>query len=74
MAEQVALSDLSLFPATREQAVESRKRTFVQWGTGRTLEEYLRRDELMEEEECALGGNYITWYSLIPSHMCPCAS
>ena len=61
MAETVPFEDLSLFPATREQVVESRKRTSVQWSRGQSLEEYLRRDEIMDKDVHAANDKLITW-------------
>ena len=56
-----AFADLSLFSATPEQVIESRKRTAVQWARGQSLEEYLRRDEIMDQDEHAANGKLITW-------------
>ena len=55
------LANLSIFPGTREQIIESRRRTFAQWGNAYTIEEYLRRDEIMDGDEHATDGKYITW-------------
>jgi hypothetical protein len=59
MAEAVAA--LSLFPATLEQVWQSRNRTFVEWGRGRTLEAYLERDRILDRFEHAADGKLITW-------------
>ena len=61
MATEFTLADLSLFPATAEQTRESRKRHAVQWARGQSLEEYLLRDEVMEADEHATNGKFITW-------------
>ncbi|KAG6836988.1 hypothetical protein H0H93_016692 [Arthromyces matolae] len=55
------LSSLSLFPATPEQTLESRRRSAVEWGIGRTLEEYLARDDFTDQQEVARNGKLITW-------------
>lgn len=59
----VPLSSFSLFPATPEQVLESRKRSFVFWGTGWTLESYLLRDATCDAFEAARDGKLITWYA-----------
>ncbi|KAL1703516.1 hypothetical protein EV121DRAFT_207724 [Schizophyllum commune] len=56
-----AYKDLSLYLATREQAIESRKRSFQEWANGLTLEQYLARDEALENQENAVGGRFLTW-------------
>ncbi|KAF8801281.1 hypothetical protein BYT27DRAFT_7198350 [Phlegmacium glaucopus] len=54
-------SRLSLYPATTEQTLESRKHTFHQWGRGNTLQEYLERDENTDNHEVARDGRGVTW-------------
>lgn len=54
-------SHLSLYLANAEQTLESRKRSFQDWGRGNTLEEYLERDEITERREVAWDGRYVTW-------------
>ncbi|KAF8159770.1 hypothetical protein B0H34DRAFT_417317 [Crassisporium funariophilum] len=56
-----AFSSLSLFPANLEQILESRKRTFQQWGKGVTFEEYMERDARTDMHEVAQDGRLITW-------------
>ena len=56
-----AYKDLSLYLATREQAIESRKRSSQEWANGLTLEQYLARDEALENQENAVGGRFLTW-------------
>jgi hypothetical protein len=56
------LSDLSLFQATPAQLLESRQRTHVQWAYGLSIEDYLRRDDLMDKMEHAKDGRLTTWY------------
>jgi hypothetical protein len=56
------LASLSLFPATRAQVLESRTRTYNQWGRGLSIQQYLGRDELMDTLEHARDGKLITWY------------
>ncbi|KAL1746773.1 hypothetical protein HDZ31DRAFT_33402 [Schizophyllum fasciatum] len=55
------LKDLSLYLATREQAIESRKRSFKQWNNGLSLEQYLARDVALENQENAIDGKFLTW-------------
>ncbi|GLB41951.1 putative expressed protein [Lyophyllum shimeji] len=55
------LSSLSLFPATPEQVIESRRRTAIAWGKDMTLEEYLHRDDVSDTQEHARDGKLITW-------------
>ncbi|GJE86632.1 acetyltransferase domain-containing protein [Phanerochaete sordida] len=55
------LSSLSLYLATPEQLVESRRRTHVIWSRGLGMQEYLKRDELMDYEEHADNGKLMTW-------------
>ncbi len=55
------LSEVSLYVATREQTIASRKRTVVEWGRGLTLDEYLDRDDVGEAEEFGRDGKLITW-------------
>ena len=55
------LATLSLYPATEEQTLASRKRTFPQWGRGLTIEQYLTRDAQLDVQEHATGGKLTTW-------------
>ncbi|KAJ3558224.1 hypothetical protein NM688_g1052 [Phlebia brevispora] len=59
--DPIDLSQLSLFPATTEQTLESRKRTAVEWAKGMSLEQYIERDRIMDDYEHARDGNLITW-------------
>ncbi|KAI0635259.1 hypothetical protein C8Q77DRAFT_1156572 [Trametes polyzona] len=61
MTAQVSFADLSLFPATPEQVRESQTRTAVQWAKGLSLEDYLRRDAILDKYEHATDGKLITW-------------
>ncbi|TFK39356.1 hypothetical protein BDQ12DRAFT_698070 [Crucibulum laeve] len=54
-------AELSLFPATPEQVIESRRRTWKQWGAGLSEEEYLYRDAVNDLHEIAREGKLITW-------------
>ncbi|KAI0072073.1 hypothetical protein K474DRAFT_1711926 [Panus rudis PR-1116 ss-1] len=63
-----------------EQTIESRKRTAVQWKKGFTVDEYLKRDAIMDEYEHARDGKLVTWV-LAPrddpqtlDFMCSCES
>lgn len=55
------LSCLSLFPATSEQVVESRRRSHASWARGLSMEHYLKRDEVMDFQEHASNGKLVTW-------------
>ncbi|KAI6153290.1 hypothetical protein BKA82DRAFT_1002464 [Pisolithus tinctorius] len=55
------LSSLSLFPATPEQVLISRRRTWPQWGGKLTEEQYLERDRQMDAMEHASHSKLITW-------------
>lgn len=55
------LASLSIFPATPEQIVVSRKRSFAQWARGLTEEQYLQRDAFLDELEHAANGKLTTW-------------
>ncbi|KAG6882330.1 hypothetical protein C0993_011015 [Termitomyces sp. T159_Od127] len=59
--DATVLSSLSLFAGTPEQILESRRRSAVEWGKDRTLEEYLARDEFTDKQEVARNGRLITW-------------
>ncbi|KAF9048202.1 hypothetical protein BDZ89DRAFT_1057776 [Hymenopellis radicata] len=55
------LSTLTLFPAMPAQLIESRRRTFTEWGIHMTEEQYLLRDALMDNAEHAANARLITW-------------
>ncbi|KAH9926718.1 uncharacterized protein B0H18DRAFT_932906 [Fomitopsis serialis] len=57
----VPLSELSLFPATPDQVLESRRRHAPQWCRKLSIEEYLLRDQLMDGHEHASDNKFITW-------------
>ncbi|KAI1798122.1 hypothetical protein LXA43DRAFT_9929 [Ganoderma leucocontextum] len=57
----LSLSDLSLFPATYDQVIESRKRSAVQWAFNKSLEEYLQRDVILDGKEQAADGKFVVW-------------
>ncbi|KAJ6569531.1 hypothetical protein B0H19DRAFT_1209444 [Mycena capillaripes] len=57
----VDFSTLSLFPATRAQITESRRRTLSDWGKGLTLEEHLAREISQDQLESSRDGRFITW-------------
>ena len=61
MADNAALANLSLFPATPEQVLQSRRYMGTLWGRGLTPEEFLLRDEIMDEEEHSANGRLIVW-------------
>jgi hypothetical protein len=54
-------SKVSLYAATAEQIIASRKRTFVEWGRGLTVDEYLDRDAVGEGEDFGRDGKLMTW-------------
>lgn len=66
MSPPVGLAELSLFPANRQQTIESRRRTHPQWSRGLSMEVYLRRDERLDELEHAKDGRMTTWCVLLP--------
>ncbi|KZT70495.1 hypothetical protein DAEQUDRAFT_737428 [Daedalea quercina L-15889] len=55
------LSDLSLFPATPDQVLESRRRHAPTWHKALSVEEYLLRDEIMDKYEHARDKKLTTW-------------
>ncbi|KAK0467250.1 uncharacterized protein EV420DRAFT_1300541 [Desarmillaria tabescens] len=57
----MSLLSLSLFPATQAQTIESRRRSFKEWGRSMTEEEYLRRDAEMDSDEHASNRRLTTW-------------
>lgn len=57
----VLLSSLSLFPATLEQKLETRQRSYPHWGRGLTQEQYLARDAQLDPQEHAADGKLTTW-------------
>ncbi|KAG6898609.1 hypothetical protein C0995_009112 [Termitomyces sp. Mi166 len=59
--DTTALASLSLFVATPDQILESRRRTALHWGRGLSLEEYLAREEFVDKQEVARDGRLITW-------------
>jgi len=73
-------SELSLFPATPDQVLESRRRHAPQWCRKLSIEEYLLRDQLMDGHEHASDKKLTTWV-LAPranpttlDFMCSCRS
>jgi hypothetical protein len=59
------LTQISLFPATREQIQVHRKRTFQEWGRGLALEEYIKRDEAFDSMPHSMGGKFVVWLVLL---------
>lgn len=55
------LSSLSLYVATPEQLVESRRRTCKQWARGLTEEDYIQNHFDMDKYDNARDGKLITW-------------
>ncbi|KAF9054541.1 hypothetical protein BJ165DRAFT_1412955 [Panaeolus papilionaceus] len=58
---RIPLSELTLRRATRDQIIESRKRSFDGFARGTTLEEYLARDDSMDSLPSALNGRVSVW-------------
>jgi hypothetical protein len=56
------VSRLSIFPANMAQVLESRTRTFQEWGRGVTLEEYLARDATSDNHEVSRDSKLVTWW------------
>lgn len=52
---------LSIYAATKEQILESRRRTHVEWGRGLTLEEYVAREEMLDTKPHATEGKMTIW-------------
>lgn len=52
---------LSLFVATPEQTQETRKRTHGSWSRGLSVEAYVKRDNVMDNDEHAADGKLVTW-------------
>lgn len=64
--DTTALASLTLFPATPEQILESRRRVASHWGRGLSLEEFLARENFISKQELARDGKLITWYEIVP--------
>jgi hypothetical protein len=56
-----SIDKLTLKSASNAQIIESRKRSFVEWGKWLTLEQYLQRDKEAEALDHAKGGRLTTW-------------
>ncbi|KAF9054538.1 hypothetical protein BJ165DRAFT_1439685 [Panaeolus papilionaceus] len=61
MTSALPLSALTLRIANREQTIESRKRSFHEWGRGLSLDQYLERDAKTDQHEIAKDGRLLTW-------------
>ncbi|KAJ7590695.1 hypothetical protein C8J56DRAFT_933618 [Mycena floridula] len=57
----ISLASLSLYRASPDQVIESRRRTCVQWARGATVEEYLQLNQQIDEHQVSQNGNFITW-------------
>ncbi len=64
----MSFADLSLFPATPEQVLESRIRSAVEWAKSLSLQDYIQRDVIMDKYEHAADGKLITWYAVANTH------
>ena len=61
MADEASFAGISLFSATPEQVLQSRRHMGTFWGRGLTMDEFLLRDEIMDKEEHSVGGKLIVW-------------
>lgn len=61
MVMAMALATLTLSKATPEQTLESRKRNYVEWHRGLDVDQYLRRDAVLDDFEHAKDGKLVTW-------------
>jgi hypothetical protein len=52
---------LSIFKATREQVLESRRRSWRMWGKGMSLEAYVQREEMLDSKPHAKDGKMTIW-------------
>jgi len=52
---------LSIFPATKEQILESRHQTWTEWSRGLSLEAYLQREEMLNSQPHANNGKLTIW-------------
>lgn len=55
------LNQLTLKPASGPQVIESRKKSFEEWGKWLSLEQYLQRDKEAEAFDHANKGKLTTW-------------
>lgn len=55
------LDSLTIRLATPNEAVETSRRSYAEWGRGMTLEEYLERDGIMGTLDFAAGGKLKIW-------------
>ena len=60
----MALATLTLSKATPEQTLESRKRCYVEWHRGLSLDQHLQRDTILDDFEHAKDGKLVTWYRI----------
>jgi hypothetical protein len=70
MTSSVDLSQISLFCATREQTLASRRRTHAQWAKGLSMPVYLLRDERLDQLDHTRDGRMRTWYDMSFKHNC----
>ena len=61
----MTLQTFTIVPANEEQTLESRRRSFVSWGRGLTLEDYLARDGRLDVAEHAASGKLTTWLVVV---------
>ena len=59
---QSEFASLTLFRATPAQVLESRKRSWPEWGGPLTEEQYLERSAQMDVMKHAANFRMITWY------------
>lgn len=61
MTQPLEFASLTLFRATPAQVLESRRRTWLEWGGVLTEEQYLERDNQMDGMQHATDSKMITW-------------
>ncbi len=55
------LASLTLFPATKEQLREARKRNFTRWGNGLHEHQYLAKESHLDMAQHAIDGKLGAW-------------
>ncbi|KAH8116316.1 hypothetical protein DFH11DRAFT_1579897 [Phellopilus nigrolimitatus] len=60
------LASLSIFPATREQTIQTRKNSYPHWGRGLTQDQYLAREARLGIFEHATNETPLTIWVLVP--------
>lgn len=55
------LANLTLFPATKEQIRIARRRSWVSWGNGLSVEQFVAKEEYLDVAEHARDGKMTVW-------------